>query len=207
MKGRGTNASVRSEGTRPERRVRQALLQMGLHYRINFKGVPGHARHRIPTGEESGLCPWLLLARPPRMRRTQPSWAQRRQPRLLAREAHAQRPSRPARHRSTRSDGLAGTRRLGVRVRRHARASRSTPELLEKSFRRRDLGVKPFRVLRCWGIVGGCFRGRRVRLAEFLALGHYSQATIPSTARRFAPVSSYVSRTTYLAQLAIINNR
>jgi len=41
MKGRGATASARSEGTRPERRVRQALLQMGLHYRINLKGVPG----------------------------------------------------------------------------------------------------------------------------------------------------------------------
>lgn len=41
MKERGLNAKVRSEGTAPERCVRRALLQMGLHYRVNFKGVPG----------------------------------------------------------------------------------------------------------------------------------------------------------------------
>jgi len=41
MKGRGRNATVKSEGTRPERRVRQALMQMGLHYRVNLKGIPG----------------------------------------------------------------------------------------------------------------------------------------------------------------------
>jgi len=53
MKGRATNASVRSEGTRPERRVRQALLQMGLHYRINFKGVPGTPDIAFPRAKKA----------------------------------------------------------------------------------------------------------------------------------------------------------
>lgn len=53
MKGRGVNASVRSEGTRPERRVRRALLQMGLHYRINFKGVPGTPDIAFPRAKKA----------------------------------------------------------------------------------------------------------------------------------------------------------
>ncbi len=53
MKGRVTNASVRTEGTRPERRVRQALLQMGLHYRINFKGVPGTPDIAFPRAKKA----------------------------------------------------------------------------------------------------------------------------------------------------------
>ena len=54
MKGRGAtrNSSVRSEGTRPERRVRQALRQMGLHYRINLKGVPGTPDIAFPRAKK-----------------------------------------------------------------------------------------------------------------------------------------------------------
>ena len=61
MKGRGANASGRSEGTRPERRVRQALLQIGLHYRINFKGVPGTPDIAFPRAKTAVLvhgCFW-----------------------------------------------------------------------------------------------------------------------------------------------------
>lgn len=53
MRGKGTNGSVRSEGTRPERRVRQALLQMGLHYRVNFKGVPGTPDIAFPRAKKA----------------------------------------------------------------------------------------------------------------------------------------------------------
>ena len=51
----------RSEGTRPERRVRQALLQMGLHYRINLKGVPGTPDIAFPRAKKAVLvhgCFW-----------------------------------------------------------------------------------------------------------------------------------------------------
>jgi DNA mismatch endonuclease (patch repair protein) len=64
MKGhRGTNASVKSEGTRPERRVRRALLQMGLHYRINFRGVPGTPDIAFPRAKKAVFvhgCFWHL---------------------------------------------------------------------------------------------------------------------------------------------------
>jgi DNA mismatch endonuclease Vsr len=53
MKRTGTNASARSEGTRPERRVRQALLQMGFHYRVNFKGAPGTPDIAFPRARKA----------------------------------------------------------------------------------------------------------------------------------------------------------
>ena len=53
MKGRGRNASVKSEGTWPERRVRQALTQMGIHYRVNLKGVPGSPDIAFPRAKKA----------------------------------------------------------------------------------------------------------------------------------------------------------
>jgi len=53
MRGKRTNASVRSEGTRPERRVRQALMQMGLHYRTNLKGIPGSPDIAFPRAKKA----------------------------------------------------------------------------------------------------------------------------------------------------------
>ena len=53
MKGRGRKASIRSEGTRPERRVRQALLQMGIHYRVNLKGLPGTPDIAFPRAKKA----------------------------------------------------------------------------------------------------------------------------------------------------------
>ena len=61
MKKRGRNAAVRSEGTRPERRVRQALLQMGIHYRVNLKGIPGSPDIAFPRVKKAVLvhgCFW-----------------------------------------------------------------------------------------------------------------------------------------------------
>ena len=53
MKGRGRRRPVRSEGTQPERRVRQALTQMGLHYRINLKGLPGTPDIAFPQAKKA----------------------------------------------------------------------------------------------------------------------------------------------------------
>lgn len=41
MRRASRNAAVKSEGTKPERIVRRLLLQMGIHFRVNLKGVPG----------------------------------------------------------------------------------------------------------------------------------------------------------------------
>ncbi len=41
MRRASRNAVVKSEGTKPERIVRRLLLQMGIHFRVNLKGVPG----------------------------------------------------------------------------------------------------------------------------------------------------------------------
>jgi len=53
MRGRGGNAAVRSEGTRPERAVRRALLQLGIHFRTNFKGVPGSPDIAFPRAKKA----------------------------------------------------------------------------------------------------------------------------------------------------------
>ena len=53
MMGRGRNAALKSEGTGPERRVRQALTQMGIHYRVNFKGVPGSPDIAFPRAKKA----------------------------------------------------------------------------------------------------------------------------------------------------------
>jgi DNA mismatch endonuclease Vsr len=61
MKGRGVNARVRSVGTRPERLVRQALRQMGLHFRVNLKGIPGSPDIAFPRAKKAVLvhgCFW-----------------------------------------------------------------------------------------------------------------------------------------------------
>ena len=63
MKARGRNAAVKSEGTGPERRVRQALTQMGIHYRVNLKGVPGSPDIAFPRARQAVLvhgCFWYL---------------------------------------------------------------------------------------------------------------------------------------------------
>lgn len=61
MKRRGPIAKVRSEGTKPERVVRRVLLEMGLHFRTNFKGVPGTPDIAFPRVKKAILvhgCFW-----------------------------------------------------------------------------------------------------------------------------------------------------
>jgi len=61
MKRPGVNGRVRSEGTRPERIVRRLLLEMGLHFRTNLKGVPSTPDIAFPRAKKAILvhgCFW-----------------------------------------------------------------------------------------------------------------------------------------------------